>query len=330
MKKLSLILIVLILTIFMNFDSIQSEISVKFSIQQSTEPDITNLILRNELNNSFSDSTGNGHDITNSGCSWNTTSVSSSFNTSLYCDDGNYDGFTIADHNDLTFTNGTDGEDVAFSFDFWLHPVNPAADPAVVFRKANEYKIVWSKFVNQLEVYLYSAGAESAWIGQASGQSVPSANTWGHITVTYNGNKTKEGIEIYEDGVIMVSPNRFSNGAYLGMSNTTNWLAGGISGVGTGFDGYFDEIRLWNTTLNGTEALWLYENAPDIPEEALPETTTTTITTEEALPPDFEYSPIIIAGRGFSPIEIGLILGFIVTGSALGFLTIRSFRKGKK
>jgi hypothetical protein len=90
-------------------------------------------------------------------------------------------------------------------------------------------------------------------------------NSWYHIVVTYNGNKSSSGIEVYMDGVKIAPAFGHSDPSASGLTGTytKNLLAlGGVADGSTGwnFNGNIDEFAIWNRTLTSDEVSQLYND----------------------------------------------------------------------
>ncbi len=101
---------------------------------------------------------------------------------------------------------------------------------------------------NRLYVRLIHRDNESIYIGRR--YSTPlSANTWHHVTMTYDGSKSSSGIRLYLNGV-RVDDTNDQNGAYTGFRRTyTSFTIGdtssGWTDLNDGFGGWIDEVSIF-------------------------------------------------------------------------------------
>lgn len=87
----------------------------------------------------------------------------------------------------------------------------------------------------------------------ARGSTILSANTWYHITGTYNGADIKVYVNGVEDGTNNV-------GSITGTANNENLQIGGRSDSTDMFDGFIDEVRIYNRALSADEIQKIYNN----------------------------------------------------------------------
>jgi hypothetical protein len=184
------------------------------------------------------DSSGNGNTgILTNGPMWSAGRIGNA----LYFD-GTDDIVTVADSNSLHLSN-------AFTLSAWVNPAATSMDWNAILVKNSKY-------------YLYASttggcgngspmGGFSTQIINAVCQPSPlPANSWTHLTVTYDGS----ALTLYRDGVpVGVSP---ISGAF---SFTTETLQIGGSKFGEYFKGLIDEVRIYKTALSDTEIQTIYQ-----------------------------------------------------------------------
>jgi hypothetical protein len=157
--------------------------------------------------------------------------------------DGSNDRLLIADTDSLTFVSGTN--DLPFSVTVWLRSNNPTQ---------NTTPITKSTAINAGEWY---CGGFFRTIDNTSGGyigklrigafNVPNtAGDWYMLTFTYDGSKTNDGFNIYENDVNINS--RFTNsssGTYNQMRNTTTQGFVASRGTGNYINGTLSDIRVF-------------------------------------------------------------------------------------
>ena len=160
---------------------------------------------------------------------------------------------SIADSNDLSFTNGFN--DLPFSISllikFDVFPSNALFLNKFIGTTGREYEIRWNNtqgFIFKLYRDTNSSNINAAFLPtKVTGQ-------WYHITCTSDGSETKEGLIIYING-IEVPSTKTLQGTYTGMINNTGVLSLGKFYSGLHLNGKMDVVRLWDKELTSAEAL---------------------------------------------------------------------------
>ena len=167
--------------------------------------------------------------------------------------DGINDNVTVPDSNSLHLSN-------AFSLSAWVNPASPLTDWSAVLVKNSKY-------------YLYAsvggycgdgspfAGFSTSTINAVCQPSPLPANTWTHLTLTYNGSV----LTLYRNGLAVATAS-ISGAA----SFTTETLQIGGSKFGEYFKGLIDEVRIYNRPLTATEiqAVFLQDSGAIAPSSA--------------------------------------------------------------
>jgi len=158
-----------------------------------------------------------------SGDDWNSswTPGSSSFITNSYDFNGTDQYVSVADHNDFSFTDGSDN-DSAFSVCFWYKV--DAGGPDTFVSKYETNKKEWYFGYTTSEEYVFYTYDES--VNEYIGRETPpsyDADTWKHMCGTYDGNECavdcNTSFDIYEDGAAVDDADFTSNPGYIGMEN---------------------------------------------------------------------------------------------------------------
>ena len=211
-------------------------------------------------------------DLTDSYASYNATAVNTptyptgKVGNAIFTDPlaaGREDGAYIPD-NDV-FTIGPSGVDEPFSVSCWVNDngsgdvrgwlVNKRGDNATT---KTEWQLVYFDDGFYFELY---DGSTTNRIGRSTTTTL-TGSTWFHVVATYDGSESASGINIYVDGVD--DDDADSNaGTYSGSANTTADVYIGLFGLGTsstnGWDGYIDEVHIWNRELSATEVSDIYD-----------------------------------------------------------------------
>lgn len=113
--------------------------------------------------------------------------------------------------------------------------------------------------------FLTNGGLDLQWASHAGGEievqttSTFLLNTWYHVVLTYNGSNNASGVAIYVNGA-SISLNVVHNTALstpIGYGGPTRI---GNDNVAQLFDGYIDEVSVWNTALSSGQVSALYNN----------------------------------------------------------------------
>lgn len=175
--------------------------------------------------------------------------------------DGLNDYGYVADADDFTPNNGS--TDVPFSIAFWVKP-KPGYPFAYCLNKRSAIHLAeWGLVINptygvRFTLIDTSVGNAGDTRMNVEGGTI-TENAWNHIVATYDGNALNTGMEIYINGSIVASPNRFNNGGTYGMvQNTSSRVEAGRHTT------YYapiliDEMYIWkNAELSAAEVSYLY------------------------------------------------------------------------
>jgi hypothetical protein len=154
--------------------------------------------------------------------------------------------FTSANSNNVVIANGPIlGK--TFTIEAFVQPQNCSATHMII---GNNDKFISSLMAPWIEVYTNKVATVGFTSNATSGRFVPciNNNTWNHIALTYDGAM----LRVYLDGVLKDSS-----------ANTATPAAEPIKYIGGQtrptinlkeyFNGYIDEIRVWNVTKTGAE-----------------------------------------------------------------------------
>ena len=217
-----------------------------------------------QFNNDGTDETGRGHTgELNGDASY--TYVNDNFEQSLYLD-GDFDYFSVSDHADFDFTT-------TFTAIMWINPVDKN-DHVTLLGKwkymggSERAYIIDINSSDRIETILnYSGGSAE---GYTSNISV-TFNEWQQIAVVYNGST----ITVYKNAAagnsqstsspLANNPNNLLLGAYNGNENDSVYPDGYF------YQGYIDEVKLFDRALSGSEILTDYEYVTNgIPDDPSP------------------------------------------------------------
>jgi len=197
---------------------------------------------------------------------------------SVYLDGGD-DYITVGDHDDFSFTTGTnnanDGSlaaDMPFTISMWFKADNPQTQIGLISKShigsgGHEYRMFMVNGKIYFDINTNSSGVyKRCYTG-----TITYANTWTHVVFTYNGDSTTAGTptkiagkSIYVNGQIQTITSA-SGGSYSGMNNETSELIFGwlMSDQAYDLKGWIADIILWkNFELNSDQIRGFYAEQP--------------------------------------------------------------------
>ena len=181
---------------------------------------------------------------------------------------GSDDGFTIADDDDFSMTDGSNN-DKPFSLSMWIKQdvsgTGGTANGLLIGKcttsSTKEYKLflhygqlLFDIQDNTDQIYK-RVTAEAQTINNPPG-------VWHHIVATYNGNENSTGMRLYRDG-LELSTTPGQGGTYVGMPNTASKVAIGhrLDNDNYDFDGHMKDICIWKDyELNQAEVSAMYND----------------------------------------------------------------------
>jgi hypothetical protein len=176
--------------------------------------------------------------------------------------DGRNNYVSIADHNDFSFTDGSN-DDESFSLSAWIN-MNDATNFPIICKDSSSHR-EWSFVTGSTDKLTFWVFDNSA--GAYQGRYYNAALTsyegkWIHVVATYNGNESDAdaGVAIYLNGEVIDDTN-FSGGSYEGMENKDSVVAIGARLQGNLYaNGAVTECSIWNKELSATEVTELYND----------------------------------------------------------------------
>ena len=143
----------------------------------------------------------------------------------------------------------------AWSFSCWIKPDNIAARRAIYSKSTPDANVYgWVFYIDTggfpfLQVR--STGVLSSYTGAASF----TAGAWQHFCFTFSGNSNMNGIRVYRNAVVDVTPGSTAlTGTLLQAQNA---MLGSRNGSFT-WSGNIDEVAIWNKALSQTEVSEIY------------------------------------------------------------------------
>ena len=165
----------------------------------------------------------------------------------------------IPDSNDFSFTDNTN--DLPFSISCWVNVSQFSASFNTILRKRgtsnDEYQFVILP-TGRIEFYKFNNGGGTIYQVIQSAVSAVSLNTWNNIIIT-NASSSLSGMNIYLNGVLLLTVTRTTVGAYTRMVNGTAVTTLGLGTTNFKHRGLLDEYYIWkNRELTAVEALDIY------------------------------------------------------------------------
>ena len=210
------------------------------------------------------DLSGRGHDGAVTGATYSSNSGEYAFLGQSIHFDGSGDYVSVADHDDLDFTT-------KFTMMMWIKPTD-----------VSNYVFLIDKWVDRGgDLRAYSFYQSSTNIGlyvnsTGSTSGYPSAiglqqNKWQHITLSFDADN--QIMKYYLNGTVVdehyVNSGTIYNSPYHLLIGAYNNRNGGVGGYY--YEGYMDEVILYNTALSDAQVLSNYESGPGIPDPVLPD-----------------------------------------------------------
>jgi hypothetical protein len=204
-----------------------------------TDPNFSSVSLLLHMDGSngsttFTDSSSAARTVTANGNAQIST-AQSKFGGASALFDGNGDGLTVSDANDLDFGSGD------FTIELWLNLNATSGLKSIATHgwTASGNLGSWLIAVNDGSIYFWASSNNSSW-DIASGQLIKSSaatGTWYHIAVVRSGNN----FYLFCDGVQTTT---FSSSSALYNSSTNIGIGADRTGSGNSISAYIDELRI--------------------------------------------------------------------------------------
>ena len=205
--------------------------------------------------------------------SFNGNRMVSPANQSIALVDGvnvNSKAVTVGSNNYLACDNITinnfsnsNGDDLPFSVSAWVKLSGNVTQRMVTFGKYNW--IFGTDAYGRLSLTLWSGGSNTSFIQKNSAPlSSGKFNVWGHVVATYDGSKTAQGIQLYQDGLLWTNVTLSNSGNYQGLyqqSPESNQLRIGSWALNNSTaSGAIDDVLIFDYALTHDDVLSLYNN----------------------------------------------------------------------
>jgi hypothetical protein len=146
----------------------------------------------------------------------------------------------------------------SISISAWIFPTSSSIGAILSNLDANygmDFGIINSGGM-QLRFEMY--GTTGAVVGSTSGTTPIPAGQWTHVVATYDGSNTTAGIKIYVNGVAQTLT--FGGSSISGGITYSQSTKIGRDFYNGAFDGYIDELSVWDHALSSAEVTALYNN----------------------------------------------------------------------
>lgn len=171
--------------------------------------------------------------------------------------DGLNDYVNIPTSASLDFTKSD-----AFSYSFWINDSNPG-NTGFVLRKRGNPSLAGLQ-INTGGATVYKMSLFGSATGNIDIVSNVYATGWNHVLFTYDGSELNTGLNVYVNGVL---DNDVRSGTFTASDIVTTdplYIGGGNTGLQ--FNGYLDEIIIFNTEKTAGEAALLYAEGRQFPD----------------------------------------------------------------
>ena len=176
--------------------------------------------------------------------------------------DGADDYIDCGDSSDFSFGNGT--TDKPFSVSSWVNSDSiPATNTfqGIIGKDDGVGQREWALLINDIDTKFRFFIKNNLGSSQQSidSTSVLVANTWYHVTATYDGrggNDANEGMKIYVDAV-SETPTNIQNSTYTAMNDGTSPMTVGKYGANE-FNGKICDTRLYSKELTSDEVKFIH------------------------------------------------------------------------
>lgn len=152
----------------------------------------------------------------------------------------------------------------SFSFSVWIKPdILKEGDLINKFGSPLGYFVRLS-IAGEIRVGLFHDNASNKIDVRTA--ALVSTGVWQNVAFTYDGTSLASGVKLYYNGSLQSNIVAF-DGLSLSMNNPAEFLKFGANITNARyFDGYMDEVRMWNIELNSTEILNNYNSGTPVPQ----------------------------------------------------------------
>jgi len=156
-----------------------------------------------------------------------------------------------------------------FSFSTWIYPKSGGeSDSSLLLSKGAAFSQGWllmydnASFPNDLTFYIHRA---TSYLANVTTGDVLTHNTWQYLTVTYDGSLTHAGVHIYINGKEVTYDAVSQNGSGATVSDAAaNLIIGNESTAAQTWDGYIDDLKLYNYDLSNSQIAWDYNRGKPV------------------------------------------------------------------
>ena len=180
--------------------------------------------------------------------------------------DGTDDYVEVADHDSLSFGNGSG--DFPFTLSAWINRVAPSSFNVIAskyrggYPRRQEYALV----LRDDDTVRITAFDTTDDYRLSLKSDVAVGAGWHHVVATYDGSASANGLTLYIDGAESPATIELDDPRYVAMHNTTEPFRVGAQVVGDGtlrfFQGVVDDVRVYDRVLSPAEVGELYGGGP--------------------------------------------------------------------
>lgn len=146
------------------------------------------------------------------------------------------------------FTFGDGSDDIPFSISLWLKFEQIGQNNiGIAGKDTSAHGKEWQIYVTTTELrFRLFDNSQGSYISTEI-STLPNSGNWYHLCCTYDGSSSPDGMTIYLDG-IKPTQTKVVYETYVAMENTSSGFTLGKV-ADASFDGFMDEVSLWNTEL---------------------------------------------------------------------------------
>jgi len=216
-----------------------------------------------QLGGNSLDNSGNGNNGTNTAVSY--SPAYSRFNGGQGASfNGSSSVITISNATSLQITG-------ALSISFWIYPNVNNVEQTIIAKGPNaiggaEYLVLLGADNGNGDIRFVSSNS-SNWFGVHNANSSDNLATgqWYHIVVVRTGNTSSDTLRIYKNGKSLPVSVESTNPSYVSATSYNVVFGNNSSGVNEWFNGYLDEVGIWNRALTPQEISQYYQWATSQP-----------------------------------------------------------------
>jgi len=147
-----------------------------------------------------------------------------------------------------------------FTTSYWIKPSDLSGTEMILTKKTTPAIESVQQYISNQVIKARVFSADDVYIGRTTGNVL--TTDWQFITITYNGSSASNGIKIYRNG-IQVDNFDFQAGSFSSFNDlliaTEIGRQNALENPSAYFNGFIDEVRIYNRSLSASEIQNLYQ-----------------------------------------------------------------------